>query len=97
MLIPFSRNYKCVLTRVIYTCNLQIYSFVKQRPSYCHFYNFTYYTSSQNSSQLREEDLPMELQDQNWFSAASALRVYGQYLNLDRDHNGMLSIDELAG
>ncbi|CAG9131508.1 unnamed protein product [Plutella xylostella] len=39
----------------------------------------------------------MELQEQNWFSAASALRVYGQYLNLDRDHNGMLSIDELAG
>lgn len=47
--------------------------------------------------QLREEDLPMELQEQNWFSAASALRVYGQYLNLDRDHNGMLSISELAG
>lgn len=46
---------------------------------------------------LREEDLPMELQEQNWFSAASALRVYGQYLNLDRDHNGMLSINELAG
>ncbi|GBP79511.1 hypothetical protein EVAR_58522_1 [Eumeta japonica] len=47
--------------------------------------------------ELREEDLPMELQEQNWFSAPSALRVYGQYLNLDRDHNGMLSIDELAG
>ncbi|KAI8432870.1 hypothetical protein MSG28_013797 [Choristoneura fumiferana] len=47
--------------------------------------------------ELREEDLPMELQEQNWFSAASALRVYGQYLNLDRDHNGMLSINELAG
>ncbi|XP_047035334.1 serine/threonine-protein phosphatase 2A regulatory subunit B'' subunit gamma-like [Helicoverpa zea] len=46
--------------------------------------------------ELREEDLPMELQEQNWFSAASALRVYGQYLNLDRDHNGMLSINELA-
>ncbi|XP_041970964.1 serine/threonine-protein phosphatase 2A regulatory subunit B'' subunit gamma-like isoform X2 [Aricia agestis] len=47
--------------------------------------------------ELREEDLPMDLQEQNWFSAASALRVYGQYLNLDRDHNGMLSINELAG
>ncbi|KAL4716420.1 hypothetical protein ACJJTC_015848 [Scirpophaga incertulas] len=47
--------------------------------------------------ELREEDLPMELQEQNWFSAASALRVYGQYLNLDRDHNGMLSMNELAG
>ncbi|CAH0403056.1 unnamed protein product [Chilo suppressalis] len=47
--------------------------------------------------ELREEDMPMELQEQNWFSAASALRVYGQYLNLDRDHNGMLSINELKG
>ncbi|CAG9570662.1 unnamed protein product [Danaus chrysippus] len=47
--------------------------------------------------ELREADLPMEIQEQNWFSAASALRVYGQYLNLDRDHNGMLSINELAG
>ncbi|CAH2231730.1 jg14310 [Pararge aegeria aegeria] len=47
--------------------------------------------------ELREEDLPMDLQEQNWFSAASALRVYGQYLNLDRDQNGMLSINDLAG
>ena len=29
------------------------------------------------------------------FSAPSALRVYGLYLNLDRDHNGMLSMEEL--
>ncbi|XP_050671495.1 serine/threonine-protein phosphatase 2A regulatory subunit B'' subunit gamma-like [Leptidea sinapis] len=47
--------------------------------------------------ELRGEDLPMELQEQNWFSAASALRLYGQYLKLDKDHNGMLSMDELAG
>lgn len=47
--------------------------------------------------ELREEELSMESQEQNWFSAASALKVYGQYLNLDKDHNGMLSIDELAG
>lgn len=46
--------------------------------------------------ELRDEDLSKELQEQNWFSAPSALRVYGQYLNLDRDHNGMLSISELA-
>ncbi|XP_077284170.1 serine/threonine-protein phosphatase 2A regulatory subunit B'' subunit gamma-like [Arctopsyche grandis] len=45
--------------------------------------------------ELREEDLLKEAQEKNWFSAPSALRVYGQYLNLDRDHNGMLSLDEL--
>ena len=36
------------------------------------------------------------MQDTNWFSAPSALRVYGQYLNLDKDHNGMLSKEELS-
>ncbi|XP_033120249.1 serine/threonine-protein phosphatase 2A regulatory subunit B'' subunit gamma-like [Anneissia japonica] len=46
--------------------------------------------------ELRDEDLPKEAQETNWFSAPSALRVYGQYLNLDKDHNGMLSKDELA-
>lgn len=47
--------------------------------------------------ELRDEELSKELQEQNWFSAPSALRVYGHYLNLDRDHNGMLSKSELAG
>lgn len=47
--------------------------------------------------ELRDEDLSKEIQEQNWFSAPSALRVYGHYLNLDRDHNGMLSQSELAG
>ncbi|KAL4237736.1 Serine/threonine-protein phosphatase 2A regulatory subunit B'' subunit gamma [Mactra antiquata] len=46
--------------------------------------------------ELRDEDLSKEMQESNWFSAPSALRVYGQYLNLDKDHNGMLSKDELA-
>ena len=46
--------------------------------------------------ELREEGLPRERQDSNWFSAASALRVYGQYLTLDTDHNGMLSKSELG-
>ena len=46
--------------------------------------------------ELRDEDLPKELQYSNWFSATSALRVYGQYLALDRDHNGMLDIGELS-
>lgn len=47
--------------------------------------------------ELRDEDLSKELQEQNWFSAPSTFRVYGHYLNLDRDHNGMLSQAELAG
>ncbi|XP_017761965.1 PREDICTED: actin-binding protein anillin-like [Eufriesea mexicana] len=47
--------------------------------------------------ELRDEDLPKDLQEANWFSAPSALKVYGQYLNLDRDHNGMLNKEELAG
>ena len=45
--------------------------------------------------ELREEVLSKDKQDSNWFSASSALRVYGQYLNLDTDHNGMLSKQEL--
>lgn len=47
--------------------------------------------------ELRDEELSKDLQEQNWFSAPSALRIYGHYLNLDRDHNGMLSKSELAG
>ncbi|VEN46339.1 unnamed protein product [Callosobruchus maculatus] len=46
--------------------------------------------------ELRDEDLSKEMQEQNWFSAPSALKIYGHYLNLDRDHNGMLSKTELA-
>ncbi|GAB6020656.1 Serine/threonine-protein phosphatase 2A regulatory subunit B'' subunit gamma [Chamberlinius hualienensis] len=45
--------------------------------------------------ELRDEELPKDVQESNWFSAPSALRVYGQYLNLDKDHNGMLSKEEL--
>jgi len=45
--------------------------------------------------ELRDNELPKDAQDANWFSAPSALRVYGQYLNLDTDHNGMLSQTEL--
>ncbi|XP_050404176.1 serine/threonine-protein phosphatase 2A regulatory subunit B'' subunit gamma [Patella vulgata] len=46
--------------------------------------------------ELRDEELSKEFQESNWFSAPSALRVYGQYLNLDKDRNGMLSKEELA-
>jgi len=46
--------------------------------------------------ELRDQELSKEHQEKNWFSAPSALRVYGQYLNLDADHNGMLSMNELG-
>uniref|UniRef100_A0A3B5M2T8 Protein phosphatase 2, regulatory subunit B'', gamma n=1 Tax=Xiphophorus couchianus TaxID=32473 RepID=A0A3B5M2T8_9TELE len=45
---------------------------------------------------ISNEELSKESQESNWFSAPSALRVYGQYLNLDKDHNGMLSKEELS-
>ncbi len=32
---------------------------------------------------------------ENWFSVESALRVYGMYLELDSDQNGMLDREEL--
>lgn len=48
--------------------------------------------------ELRNEDFPNERDNSitNWFSAASALHVYGQYLTLDTDQNGMLSKSELG-
>lgn len=46
--------------------------------------------------ELRDEDVGKDHLESNWFSAESALRVYGQYLNLDDDHNGMLSKSELG-
>uniref|UniRef100_A0A182RB76 Serine/threonine-protein phosphatase 2A regulatory subunit B'' subunit gamma n=1 Tax=Anopheles funestus TaxID=62324 RepID=A0A182RB76_ANOFN len=47
--------------------------------------------------ELRDEEIPKDAQELNWFSAPSALSVYGHYLNLDKDHNGMLSKKELIG
>lgn len=48
--------------------------------------------------ELRDDEAPKSAHAEiNWFSAPSALSVYGHYLNLDRDHNGMLSQQELAG
>lgn len=46
---------------------------------------------------LRDEEAPKDAQETNWFSAPSALSIYGHYLNLDKDHNGMLSKSELGG
>jgi len=31
----------------------------------------------------------------NWFSGANALRIYSLFIDLDKDQNGMLSVDEL--
>uniref|UniRef100_A0A1B0GKZ4 Serine/threonine-protein phosphatase 2A regulatory subunit B'' subunit gamma n=2 Tax=Lutzomyia longipalpis TaxID=7200 RepID=A0A1B0GKZ4_LUTLO len=47
--------------------------------------------------ELRDDESPKDSQELNWFSAPSALSVYGHYLNLDKDHNGMLSKAELMG
>ncbi|KAL5037644.1 hypothetical protein RTP6_005045 [Batrachochytrium dendrobatidis] len=46
--------------------------------------------------ELRDPDLPREYEQTNWFSSYSALRVYGQFLNLDTDRNGMVSRKELS-
>lgn len=46
---------------------------------------------------MRDEEAPKGAQETNWFSAPSALSIYGHYLNLDKDHNGMLSKAELGG
>ncbi|KAJ3207422.1 Serine/threonine-protein phosphatase 2A regulatory subunit B'' subunit gamma [Clydaea vesicula] len=46
--------------------------------------------------ELRESE-PLEgFEKRNWFSAYSSQRVYGQFLNLDTDQNGMLSREEIA-
>ncbi|KAI8912180.1 Serine/threonine-protein phosphatase 2A regulatory subunit B [Powellomyces hirtus] len=46
--------------------------------------------------ELREPELPKDFERTNWFSSYSSLRVYGQFLNLDTDRNGMLSREELS-
>ncbi|RKO96825.1 hypothetical protein CXG81DRAFT_4662, partial [Caulochytrium protostelioides] len=43
-----------------------------------------------------DAELPREYKRSNWFSSYNTLRVYGQFLNLDADHNGMLSRAELG-
>ncbi|KAJ3016745.1 UNVERIFIED_CONTAM: hypothetical protein HDU68_012040 [Siphonaria sp. JEL0065] len=46
--------------------------------------------------ELREPELPEDYERTNWFSAYSALKIYGQYLSLDVDQNGMISRDEMS-
>ncbi|KAL5464138.1 hypothetical protein EMCRGX_G033105 [Ephydatia muelleri] len=47
--------------------------------------------------ELRDEDTAEGDHLNNWFSAHSAHKVYGQYIKLDDDHNGMLNRRELLG
>lgn len=39
-------------------------------------------------SQLRDEELSKESQESNWFSAPSALRVYGERICMTRMNQG---------
>ncbi|KAI9106167.1 hypothetical protein DFS34DRAFT_574578, partial [Phlyctochytrium arcticum] len=46
--------------------------------------------------ELREPDLPEGYEKTNWFFTYSSLRVYGQFLNLDTNKNGMIGRQELS-
>ncbi|XP_043944917.1 serine/threonine-protein phosphatase 2A regulatory subunit B'' subunit gamma-like [Protopterus annectens] len=46
--------------------------------------------------QLKDEDLSEERQASNWFSFNSMMKLFVQYLDLDKDCNGTLSRDELS-
>ncbi|XP_052859376.1 serine/threonine-protein phosphatase 2A regulatory subunit B'' subunit gamma-like isoform X2 [Drosophila gunungcola] len=49
--------------------------------------------------ELRDTAIPKdaaEIKTTNWFSMSAALEVYENYLDLDRDHDGMLSRKELS-
>ncbi|KAJ3379317.1 Serine/threonine-protein phosphatase 2A regulatory subunit B'' subunit gamma [Entophlyctis sp. JEL0112] len=46
--------------------------------------------------ELREPNLPDDMVKTNWFSDFYSIKIYGQYLSLDTDGNGMLSRSELA-
>ena len=47
-------------------------------------------------NELRSVSVDDESSDQDWFSSRAALKVYATYLNLDVDHNGMLSKEEFS-
>ncbi|KAJ3131883.1 Serine/threonine-protein phosphatase 2A regulatory subunit B'' subunit gamma [Physocladia obscura] len=46
--------------------------------------------------ELREPNLPDQLVKTNWFSDFYVLKIYGQFLALDQDQNGLLSRDEIS-
>lgn len=45
---------------------------------------------------MRNPDEAIAADLRNWFSPSSAQKLYGQYLELDHDRNGMLSEEELC-
>ncbi|KAJ3346997.1 hypothetical protein HDU91_006912 [Kappamyces sp. JEL0680] len=46
--------------------------------------------------ELRDPELTPEMMQTNWFSSEYSQRVYGDFLKMDQDRNGMLSRKELA-
>ncbi|VEL31367.1 unnamed protein product [Protopolystoma xenopodis] len=46
--------------------------------------------------ELRESQIAETQLVANWFSFQSAMRVYGSYLQLDENKNGLLSKNELS-
>jgi serine/threonine-protein phosphatase 2A regulatory subunit B'' len=46
--------------------------------------------------ELRDPDLTVDQMYTNWFSSEHTQRVYGDFLKMDADRNGMLNRQELA-
>ncbi|XP_017104901.2 serine/threonine-protein phosphatase 2A regulatory subunit B'' subunit gamma-like isoform X1 [Drosophila bipectinata] len=47
-------------------------------------------------SEEKDDQVAEENEHRNWFSLESVIAVYDTFLGLDKDHNGLLSRDELA-
>ena len=45
--------------------------------------------------ELRVDELQKEIGDGNWFSVSNYQRLYDQYVTMDTDQNGMLSLQEM--
>lgn len=45
--------------------------------------------------ELRSDDLREGREDTNWFSVSNYQKLYDQYVNMDVDQNGMLSLEEM--
>ena len=46
--------------------------------------------------QLKDTNLPVEQELNNWFSQGSVVEIYKQYILLDIDQNGVLSREEFS-
>ncbi len=46
--------------------------------------------------ELRHPDISVDLMYTNWFSSEYTQRVYGDFIEMDSDRNGMLSRKELS-